>query len=174
MRGPLRHVVSLVGLLALCAQGAGAVSGQTQPPAERIAELQAKIASLEETAGRDTPPVSSALNELAIFYFQQGDLAAAEPLFRRALTIREAALGVDNALTAQVTGNLAQVLLGRGMYAEAEPLLERSLAIYEKARGAEHPDVARSLNNLAGLYRLVGDYRRAEPLSLRALAIWEK
>ena len=174
MRGSLRHFLALAGLLALCAQGADAVSGQSQPPAERVAELQAKIASLEETEGRDTPPVASALNELALFHFQQGDLAAAEPLLRRALAIREATLGGDHALTAQAAGNLAQVLQGRGMYAEAEPLLERSLAIYEKARGAEHADVARALNNLAGLYRLVGDYRRAEPLYLRALAMWEK
>jgi CHAT domain-containing protein/tetratricopeptide (TPR) repeat protein len=174
MHGPRRHFLALVGFLVLCAQAADAVSGQTQPLAERAAELQAKIASLEQTEGKDSPPVASALNELAIFHFQQGNFTAAEPLLRRALAIREATLGGDHALTAQAAGNLAQVVQGRGMYADAEPLLERSLAIYEKARGAEHPDVARALNNLAGLYRLVGDYRRAEPLYQRALAMWEK
>lgn len=132
------------------------------------------MASLEQSEGPNDPAVASALNELAIFYFTQADYAAAEPLLRRALEIREAALGADQPLTAQAINNLAQVLQERGNYVEAEPLLERSLGLYEKLRGPDHPDVAIALNNLAGLFRLMGNYRRAEPLYQRALAIREK
>src|SRR5215208_6923026 len=72
------------------------LSSQSASPQERAAQLNARITELEETLGRDHPDVASALNQLAIVYFTQGDFAAAEPLLRRALAIREAALGLDD------------------------------------------------------------------------------
>ena len=155
---------------------AQAPSSPTAPPVapqERADQLKAKVAEIEQSAGPDDPALATALNDLAVFYFTQGDFASAEPLLRRTLTIRETALGADSLPTAQAINNLAQVLQERGRYTDAEPLLERSLNIYEKLRGSDHPDVATALNNLAGLYRLMGDYRRAEPLYVRALAIRE-
>ena len=143
-------------------------------PQERAQQLQAKVSELEKSAGSNDPSLATALNELAIFHFQQGDFAAAEPLFRRTLSIRETALGPDHPHTAQALNNLAQVLQERGNYPVAEPMLERALALYEKIRGPDHPEVATALNNLAGLYRVSGNYARAEPLYLRALAINEK
>ena len=111
---------------------------------------------------------------MGIFHFSQGEFAAAEPLFRRALTIRETALGPDHPHTAQSLNNLALVLQERGNYPAAQPLLERALALNEKSRGPEHAEVATALNNLAALHRLTGNFARAEPLYLRALAINEK
>jgi hypothetical protein len=64
----------------------------------------------------------------------------AEPLFRRALAIREKVLGPDHPDTAQSINNLALVLYAKGDYAGAEPLLRRALAIREKALGPNHPD----------------------------------
>ena len=149
-------------------------STTTQTSQERLTQLQARVAELEQSAGPTDPAVATALNDLAVFYFTQADYAAAEPLLRRTLAIREAAFGAETPQTAQAINNLAQVLQERGNYVEAEPLLERSLKIYETLRGPDHPDVATALNNLAGLYRLMGNARRAEPLYLRALAIREK
>ena len=143
-------------------------------PQERLQQLEGKVADLEKSGGSNEPALATALNELAIFHFQQGDFAAAEPLFRRALTIREAALGPDHPQTAQALNNLAQVLQERGNYPAAQPLLERALALYEKVRGPDHTEVATALNNLAGLHRVTGNYAKAEPLYLRALAINEK
>ena len=102
-------------------------STTTQTSQERLTQLQARVSELEQSAGPTDPAVATALNDLAVFYFTQADYAAAEPLLRRTLAIREAALGADAPQTAQAINNLAQVLQERGNYVEAEPLLERSL-----------------------------------------------
>ena len=78
-----------------------------------------------------------------------GDYAKAEPLYRRALAIREKALGPEHPDTADSLNNLAGFTRTMGDYAKAEPLYQRALAISEKALGPEHPDTATSLNNLA-------------------------
>ena len=115
-----------------------------------------------------------ALNDLAELYHDQGRYADAEPLFKRALTIREKALGPDHPDVATTLNNLAELYHDQGRYADAEPLYKRSLAILEKALGPDHPDVATDLNNLAELYRDQGRYAEAEPLYKRSLAIKEK
>ena len=88
-----------------------------------------------------------------------GRLAAARPLFERALAIREKALGPEHPDTATSLNNLAMLLQAQGDYAAARPLFERALAIREKALGPEHPDTATSLNNLAILLQAQGDLR---------------
>ncbi len=97
----------------------------------------------------------------------------AEPLYERALAIREAALGKNHPDVADALNNLASLYLDQGLYGRAEPLYQRALAIREAALGKNHPDVASSLNNLAILYMEQGLYGRAEPLYQRALAIRE-
>ena len=107
-------------------------------------------------------------------YLAQGRYAEAEALHKRALAIREKALGPDHADVALSLNNLAALYVAQGRYAEAEPLYKRSLAIQEKALGPDHPDVGTSLNNLAGLYTAQGRYGEAEVLEKRSLAIQEK
>ena len=80
---------------------------------------------------------------------KQDRYGEAEPLVRRALAIKEKALGAEHLDTASSLNNLATVLSAQGRYGEAEPLYRRALAITEKALGAEHLDTASSLNNLA-------------------------
>jgi hypothetical protein len=53
---------------------------------------------------------------------RQGDLAAARPLYERALTIREKALGPEHPDTAVSLYNLALLLDGQGDLAAARPL----------------------------------------------------
>jgi CHAT domain-containing protein/Tfp pilus assembly protein PilF len=114
------------------------------------------------------------LDLLAELYRAMRDYAKAEPLFQRALKIRETALGPEDLVTAMSLNSLALLYLDMGDYAKAEPLFQRSLKICEKARGPEHPDTASSLNNLAVVYENMGDYAKAEPLHQRALKIREK
>jgi CHAT domain-containing protein/Flp pilus assembly protein TadD len=114
------------------------------------------------------------LNQQAVQFYRQGRYADAEPLFKRALAIREKALGPDHPDIATSLNNLAGLYRQQGRYADAEPLFKRSLAIYEKALGPDHPDVATALGNLALLYNNQGRYADAEPLYKRALAIDEK
>jgi len=124
--------------------------------------------------GSDHPDVANSLNNLAGLYRNQGRYSEAEPLYKRALSIREKVLGSDHPDVALSLNSLAGLYRNQGRYSEAEPLYKRALSIVEKVLGSEHPDVANSLNNLAGLYRNQGRYSEAEELYKRALNIYEK
>ncbi len=120
------------------------------------------------------PDTATSVNNLASFYEDVGNYAQAEPLYQRALSIREKALGPDHPDTAQSLNNLADLYGMISDYAKEEPLLRRALSIREKILGPNHPDTASSLNNLAVLYVRMGDYVKAEPRFQRALSINEK
>jgi tetratricopeptide (TPR) repeat protein len=134
------------------------------------------IASCETETADATETVERAeLLELAGGYFHgRAAYSAAEPLLRRALAIREKALGPEHPDTATSLNDLARVLQDQGDLAAARPLYERALAIREKALGPEHPRMATSLNSLASVLRDQGDLAAARPLCERALAIREK
>jgi tetratricopeptide (TPR) repeat protein len=103
-----------------------------------------------------------------------GDFVAALPYSRRALAIREKALGPEHLDTALSLGNLGLLLQKLGDLAGARLHLERALAIDEKALGPEDPEAATSLNNLGNLLREMGNLAGARPYLERALAIKEK
>jgi tetratricopeptide (TPR) repeat protein/transcriptional regulator with XRE-family HTH domain len=98
----------------------------------------------------------------------------AEPLYRRALAIREQHLGPEHPDTATILHNLAILQRDTSNFVEAEQLYQRALAIREQHLGPEHPDTANALSNLANLYLAQRRYLEAEPLYRRALAIREK
>jgi len=98
----------------------------------------------------------------------------AEPLYRRALAIREQHLGPEHPDTATILHNLAILQRDTGNVVEAEQLYQRALAIREQHLGPEHPYAANALSNLANLYLAQRRYREAEPLYRRALVIREK
>ena len=91
--------------------------------------------------------MAQSLNNLAGLYRDQGKYAEAEPLFQRALAIRERTLGPEHPEAARSLQNLAVLYNDQGKYAEAEPLYQRSLAILEKALGPEHSHVATGLES---------------------------
>ena len=99
--------------------------------------------------------------------------ALVEPLFQRALAIRETALGNNHPDVANSLNTLANHYGHQGLYGRAEPLLQRALAITEAALGNNHPRVAETLISLALVYLKQGLYGRAESLFQRALAITE-
>ncbi|MFM7219328.1 MAG: tetratricopeptide repeat protein [Nodosilinea sp.] len=117
---------------------------------------------------------AQALNNLAVLYTDMGRYVEAEPLYQKALAIREKVLGPDHPDTADSLNYLANFYASQGRYSQAEPLYQRALAIREKALGPDHPSTASSLNNLAFLYQSQGRYSQAEPLYQRALTIKEK
>ncbi len=145
--------------IALATGVPGGVLAQTYPlVVAQSAELQEAKRLMEE------------VNEL----YQQGKYREAIPLTKKALAIREKALGPDHPDVATILSNLAELYRAAGNYTEAEPLLQRSLEIKEKNQGPEHPDLAYSFNSLAMLYKARGNYSQAETIYQRALAIWEK
>ena len=101
----------------------------------------------------------------------QGQPAAAEPLYRRALAIQERELGDDHPKTLGVLGNLAGLLSGQGDLSAAEPLMRRSLAGYREIFGDQHERVATRANNLGLLLVELEQFEEAEELTRESLAI---
>ncbi|WP_322512085.1 tetratricopeptide repeat protein, partial [Chloroflexus sp.] len=99
------------------------------------------------------------LNNLAGLLYQQGDDAAARPLYERALAIRERALGPEHPDTATSLNNLAGLLYQQGDDAAARPLSERALAILEQRLGSEHPHTQIVRQHLQRLLRQLGGSR---------------
>ncbi len=98
---------------------------------------------------------------------------AVEPLYLRALAIREKALGPNHPNAAISLNNLAALYRARGEYAKAEPLYLRALEILEKALGPNHPNVATALENYALLLAATNRADEAAKLRTRAAAIRE-
>lgn len=117
---------------------------------------------------------SRLLNGIGLYHHGRAAYAKAEPLYRRALEIKEKQLGSVHPDVAQSLNNLSMLLQAQGEYVEAELLITRALEIYEKQLGTEHREVASSLNNLAYLLYTQDKHIEAEQLLRRALEINEK
>ena len=129
---------------------------------------------IRDRLGPDHPDTATSLNNLAALYDSQGAYAKAEPLYLRALAVREKALGPDHRDTATSLNNLAVLYDSQGAYAKSLAVHNRALKIFSKTLGPNHLDTANSLSNLAGLYKQKGDFGTAEALYRVALAIKEK
>jgi tetratricopeptide (TPR) repeat protein len=90
--------------------------------------------------------VATALNNLAQLLQATNRLAEAEPLYRHALAIDEAAYGPDHPDVGIALNNLAKLLKDTNRLAEAEPLMRRGLVIL-LSFGFEHPNLQAVLAN---------------------------
>jgi tetratricopeptide (TPR) repeat protein len=141
----------------------------------RTAAARYELALREaESFGANDLRLARTLNNLAEVYRAQGRFDAAEPLYGRALGIRENTLGPDDLDLGVSLNNVAALYQDQGRFTEAEPLYRRALGIRENALGPDHPDVGASLNNIALLYRTQGRFTDAESLYRRALQIAER
>ena len=128
----------------------------------------------EKRLSADDPELAVALNNLAIFHRDRGELPQAVQLFQRVIPIFEKAFGPDHPQLATALNNLGIVLRDQGEYVLAEPMLQRSNTILEKMLGPEDPNLAAGFSNLGLVYFNLGEYRKAETLLVKALAIAEK
>jgi serine/threonine-protein kinase len=96
--------------------------------------------AIELHASAGSPAIESAsyINNLASALEDRGDLAGAEPLFRRSLALRIEAYGEDNAAVARARHNLARLLIKRGELSEAERLVGQAIEGWVAARGTDH------------------------------------
>jgi tetratricopeptide (TPR) repeat protein len=189
LRGALAGLVVLTGCAAhtefgMESPGRPAITWESKEPegsptpnakAQQAVEgkLLAEVHDAEQQ-GTDELALATSLYNLAILRRQQGELADAEQLYRRALEIRERRLGPTHPDVATTLNNLAALEAAQGNYDAAQPLLERALSIRQAALGDAHVLTAQSMSNLALLYAAQGDATAAEPLYRNALAILEK
>eukprot|EP00808_Paulinella_micropora_P025534 g7102.t1 len=161
-------------ILEAVAETGEGVHGLNKLVVEQLRDWLAKTAKAaipEEPSSND--PLSL-INSVANLLSDQGKLAEAEPLYRRALAGYEEELGATHPDTLVMVNNLAVLLKDQGKMAEAEPLYRRALAGREEKLGATHPDTLVMVNNLAILLSDQGKLAEAEPLYRRALAGYEE
>jgi tetratricopeptide (TPR) repeat protein len=83
----------------------------------------------EHTLGLETPALADPLLNLAALYIAEHRFADAAPLFKRALPLREAALGPLNPKLADAIESYAMVMRKLEEYAEAEKLQAQATRI---------------------------------------------
>jgi tetratricopeptide (TPR) repeat protein len=111
---------------------------------------------------------------LARCHNDQGHLADAETMYKRALAGYEKALGPEHTSTLRTVNNLRNLYRDQGRLADAESMYNRALAGNEKALGAEHTSTLDTVHNLGVLYADRGHLADAETMYMRALAGYDK
>jgi len=117
---------------------------------------------------------ANALQNMAILYYKIGFYKEAEPLYKKALLIKEKILNSFHPDVAFNLTGLALLYVAQDRNMEAEHLYKRALLIFEKSRGPDNHMVAALLNNLGVLYTNQARYTEAEHLYKKALLIFEK
>lgn len=159
---------------------------QAKPLYQRALAIQEQRAStaLIDAPNREHSDLATALNDLATtlndlawLYYNQGMYDEAEPLYQRALNLRQQMLPDDHPDVATSLNNLAWLYFKKGKYHEAEPLFNQALYIQQDGRyklEPDHPYIATSIKNLATLYYEQAKDIDAEPLYLEARTIFER
>ena len=111
---------------------------------------------------------------ISVLYHNLGKLTEAEPMYQRALSGKEKALGKDHISTLETVNNLGNLYRGQGKLAKAESMYQRALSGKEKALGKDHTSTLATVNNLGVLYRDQGKLTEAESMCQRALSGKEK
>jgi tetratricopeptide (TPR) repeat protein len=118
---------------------------------------------------------ADAIDRLGLAYQEQRKLDAAHAALRRALAMRQEALGPSDPSVATSMQHLGTFLNEHRLDPiGAEPFANAALAIRETALGPDHLLVAESLMLLAAVDAVKGKAAEAEPLLKRAVAIREK
>lgn len=109
----------------------------------------------------------------ALIAADRGNAAAAIPIWREVLALRERALGAEDGKTAVAHIDLGESLRGTGQYGDAMKEYQRALAILQSAYGPWHPLVAFCWNDMGAAMNDLGDSAAALPYFRRALEIRE-
>jgi tetratricopeptide (TPR) repeat protein len=85
-----------------------------------------------EKEGLINPKVATSLINLANTYRQQGKYAEAEPLYQRAIQVKEKSVGPLHKEMVPVLENYAKMLRAAGRVSEAEKLDKKAMAIFTR------------------------------------------
>ncbi|MEO8168912.1 MAG: tetratricopeptide repeat protein, partial [bacterium] len=120
--------------------------------------------------GDNRKDIATSLHNLALSKDWQGQLAAADSLYRESLRIQREVYGKNNDRIALTIGNLGFVAESRGDFAEAEQLFRESLVIRRSLLSDTHTDVVANKIKL-GLFLIDhgARYAEAEQLCREAL-----
>src|SRR5260221_5630997 len=122
------------------------------------------------------PEAAELLERTGIYLCDRALYSLAEPLYLRALRIREQRVGETHPQVAIALNGLAQLYYEQGKYTQAEPLHQRALRILEQQVEGEHDPPPMVIQHIGVFFvdRERGEYGKAELLSRRALRIGEQ
>jgi len=109
-----------------------------------------------ETAAPDDPHLSVVLMGLTTVYTWTGETTKAERLARRAVTVRERSLGINDVRLATPLQNLAVVLQTEHRFVEARDVYDRALTILDRNGHANDILAALARGNLGKLLGRMG------------------
>jgi len=154
------HLMVARGYGILCQQGiATGVSTE-----ENISNCEKAIQSYASAGDRNNE--ARTRNDLAGVYYQRGDLAKAETVWREAA--KEFRQVGDPGAFAAATNNIGDVLLLRGNLRDAKKMLELAMPSYQEI--GDKDGVALALNDLGDLSRHQGNLTSAETTYQQAKA----
>ena len=123
--------------------------------------------AVSETLGPDLPETATALDNLAGAFVAEEKFAQAEPLYQRALLIREIT-------TLSNYDKLASVYVGEQKYLQAEQIYRRALAFAEKSIQPDSVQVGMVMERYAELLRLLNRPGEAERMRARLRQIRQR
>jgi CHAT domain-containing protein/tetratricopeptide (TPR) repeat protein len=193
-RGDLRRAEELyLKMVALYEKAAGAADEGLASFQEQLAQFYAStgqrpkakpwydkaeairvavLAGREKQHGRDHPLVAPWVNLLASHYQGRGELAKAEPHYRRLLAYQEKEQGPDSLSVMGTSLMLGKTLEDLGKHAEAEALYRRAAALQEKNLGKS--TVPNGLLLLAGMYRSQRRFADSIPIYERVVEAYRR
>jgi serine/threonine-protein kinase len=119
---------------------------------------------------RNKPSMEAAVRHtIAQTFDALGRWTDAEPQYKRALDLRETALGPDHRDTLSTLNDYAMVLRRLGRLGEAEPLVKKALDRRTADFGPDDPDRLVSLNDYGVVLHALHRYDQAESLHKEAL-----
>ena len=133
--------------------------------------LTQTIDQIAEASGPRSAATATAMADLASLRTSQGDLRAADSLYRAAVALQAKTLPPDDLTRAQTLNGWAVVLARQGAVEKAEAHYREALAIRQQAYGAQHERVAATKRNLAILIGQQDRLDEAIALLEEALAV---
>lgn len=160
LRSLAREICELLDGLPLALDQAGAFIAATGCGLAAYCELyEYHAAALHTWRSQSTPAYPHAVNTTLALSFQQ----EAEPLYERALRIREQTLERERRSRAETLHSLAELRAIQGYVQEATFLRQHAFSIREYLQGGEHPPTrARRTTCTAHLEHMTPDQRRSD------------
>jgi tetratricopeptide (TPR) repeat protein len=140
---------------------------------DAVASAEDALKICESLPDAESVCLASALGNLADILTAKREHKRAEPLYSRALELRERRLGPEHPAVACTLNSMAEMSFLNEDLEKAQEHAQRALGIFEEFLGHDHPAVADTLAFLAQMHAANQDDEQAEALMERALRIRE-
>lgn len=156
--------------LASSRYGLGTLLAQVGRYADAEKSLREALSLQQTLYGTSHPAIARTLKDLARALADAGDLNAAIPLMRRAVSMQRQLRGSEpHPDLAEVLNDMGLLLYDGGDLDGAGKFFRESLAMNRRLLGAKHPEIANGLENLAMTVQDGGNLAGAETLYLQSL-----